>query len=474
MRFSDYFDLVRGTQEDWFDAVLSIDTPLFIDPFLIYGEKRGRFRGSHATIIAFFNSVFRWVAAAQGRWSSVRYRKAVAALLFPEVEELCLGYTAGGTKGSGSGRDSARVIAAAIWEAIQAGVNAITHFEEIAILREGIGADRISDAVATLLRKQFAAYTSDVCERHGLPTEAFRYPHGVFNVKAERWERLEVRLPRNPYNGKPVLLVPERYLNVLPTINPDDFWDYCYTNENEILRNEFSYDVTRNVSKAEIIALARRRADLRERYLRDIEARGARPYDVHRDAKGLVRWYDASGAYCQGHPLALRVGSSKEFLGVVSTMVDAYRHFIQENEGWRLLWNDNRTSKGEKASQLLFLGIVKHYCQANDIDISPEPNVGRGPVDFKVSRGYQLRLLLEVKLARNTRFWNGLTRQLPTYLKAEGVRDGYFLVIAYDDRDLERLKDIQGVVGDVNAATGCRIRVRTIDAGPDKPSASKL
>lgn len=70
------------------------------------------------------------------------------------MEELCLGYTAAGTRGAGSGNNIAREMAAAIQEAINAGIINIRHFEKIAILREGIGADRISDITAALLRRR--------------------------------------------------------------------------------------------------------------------------------------------------------------------------------------------------------------------------------------------------------------------------------------------------------------------------------
>jgi hypothetical protein len=155
-------------------------------------------------------------------------------------------------------------------------------------------------------------------------------------------------------------------------------------------------------------------------------------------------------------------------------MVDAYRHFVEENGGWRLLWNDNETHRSEKAAQLLFLGVVKHYCQANDIDVSPEPNIGRGPVDFKLSRGARLRRLLEVKLANNTKFWRGVGKQLPAYLKAEGEVRGYFLVIVFSQEDYERVKTIQRKVAQVNREQGTKIRAVIVDAQLGKPSASKL
>jgi hypothetical protein len=155
-------------------------------------------------------------------------------------------------------------------------------------------------------------------------------------------------------------------------------------------------------------------------------------------------------------------------------MCKEFQHYIEENQGWGLLWNDNKTPRHEKSSQLLFLGIIKHYCKANDIDISKEPNIGRGPVDFKVSKGYRLRALMEAKLARNTKFWKGITAQLPTYLKAEEIEIGYFIVIVYNDDDEERVVGIQETIKEVMKETGRELKAIVVDARPGRPSASKL
>lgn len=474
MLFSEYFNIRPTPDDQWFDPLLSIDTPLFLDPFLLYATEEGNFVGSHAEVIAFFNCMFQLIARAQGNTRSALYQKAVNNLVFPEVAELCLGYTEGGTRGSGSGRGFARVIADALWEAIQAGIVEITHFEEIGIIREGIGADRISDITAGLLRHRLASYTSEICRRHNIPLETFRYVRGRYDVGRELWLPIELQLPRNPFSGKAVLLLPRRYLRDLPTINADDFWDYSYTNENETLRNEFSQDITRNVSKREIVELGRRHPEFLENYLHSTERSFPRPYDSRLDPRGYVQWYYASGAYCQRYPMQFVVEHDADFVGVVQRMVEAYRHFIEENAGWQLLWNDNRTNKSEKAAQLLFLGIVKHYCQANDIDISPEVNIGRGPVDFKVARGFSSRALLELKLARNTKFWNGLRRQLPTYMNAEGITRAYFIVIVFNEMDFERLRMIQEVTARVNQSTGYDITTVVVDATYGRPSASRL
>lgn len=154
MRFSEQFGIERKKTDTWFDPVLSVDTPLFIDPFLIYDNEHLAFRGSHSEINRFFKLMFKLLARSGGKRFSNRYQKAVSDLVFPDAEELCLGYTKAGTRGLGSGKELGSIMASAIWDAIQAGMVHLDHFEEVAILRENIGPDRISDITANLLRHQ--------------------------------------------------------------------------------------------------------------------------------------------------------------------------------------------------------------------------------------------------------------------------------------------------------------------------------
>ena len=95
-------------------------------------------------------------------------------------------------------------------------------------------------------------------------------------------------------------------------------------------------------------------------------------------------------------------------------------------------------------------------------------------MDFKVSQGYRLRALLELKLARNTKFWGGAKKQLPTYLKAEKIRHGYFVVVVYTENDLSRVRRIKRIISDVNKTGQAVLKGISVDATPDKPSASHL
>jgi hypothetical protein len=473
MRFSEAFSIARTAQDAWFDPILTVDTPLFIDPFLIFQDESGVFVGSHEEIVSFFNKVFKLIAQTQGEEQHPTYKKALQLLHFPEVSELCLGYTSKGTRGAGSGSEIARLTAGAMHEAIEAGLTEISHFEEVSLLRMGIGADRISDMTACLLRWRLTRYTLDVCRARDIATKAGKFRHGRFIHTADRWETLDAELPLNPETGRPVLLVPAKYLRDLPTISPEEFWDYCWVNENEILRDELGEDISKRVNKRDIITIARGHPEIRREFVRAAEVQGSKAYDVAKDRAGYLHWHDRTKAYCADEPLTLSVQSAHEFRRFLDELVGAFRHFVEERRGWELLWNDNGRPRKEAAAQRLFLGIVAHYCRANDVDVSPEANIGRGPVDFKFSKGFRHRAALEVKLARNKKLWHGLEVQLPTYMKAESLELGHFLVVAHLEDELNKLVNLANRAADAGATAGVEIRATSVYAGRDVPSASK-
>ena len=241
-----------------------------------------------------------------------------------------------------------------------------------------------------------------------------------------------------------------------------------------MLRTDFSVDITRNVDKKTIIKFARKHPEIREQYLSEIENEDAEPYNLKEDKRGLVNWYSESAKYCNDNPLRITFENEEQFVSAVDQLLEQFRNYVENNGGWHLLWNDDGRPKSEEAAQFLMQGIITHWCKSSNIDISREVNIGRGPVDFKVSQGYDFRALMELKLAKNTKFWNGLTKQLPKYQEAENVHLGYFVVVLQKESDLKRLPAIREKVKGVNEATGYSIKHIVIDAMANPPSASKL
>ena len=159
----------------------------------------------------------------------------------------------------------------------------------------------------------------------------------------------------------------------------------------------------------------------------------------------------------------------------IEALVDQYQLFVEHQGGWKLLWNDSHDQKHEEAAQLLFKGVGAGHCRANDIVMDREVDLGRGPVDFKFSSGYHKRALMEVKKLQNTKFWQSLESQLPSYLRSDDCRHGWFLVIRYDDgrASTEWLAKLGETVSRAEKAHSVQLKYRIIDALP-KPSASDI
>ena len=113
----------------------------------------------------------------------------------------------------------------------------------------------------------------------------------------------------------------------------------------------------------------------------------------------------------------------------VLAITQRFKTLIERKGLWRLLWRDKQSPHHERNAQLLFLAVADAYCQANNLDLTPEAGTGSGPVDFKVSRGYHLRLLVEIKLSTNSKVIEGYSKQLQQYKDSEDALNAIFVVI---------------------------------------------
>lgn len=167
------------------------------------------------------------------------------------------------------------------------------------------------------------------------------------------------------------------------------------------------------------------------------------------------------------------ISSEIPLLILVSDGVNHFIHNLVKESGYKLLWDENGKSRGEKYAQTLFFNTVSQFFQYLSIDISPEANIGRGPVDFKFTKEKQ-KVLVEVKLARNTNLLHGLKFQLVEYLFAEKIKDAIFLVICYTAEELSKAQLLNEIATEINDEHMVNIKVCIADASNKKRSASKL
>ncbi|WP_146238521.1 hypothetical protein [Curtobacterium sp. MCPF17_003] len=472
MRFSEHFGIERDEADDWFDPHMTIDTRLFVDPLLLL-EAGEEWAEAHAELIAHFVHCYELVAKASGP-SSVSAQAARRLLTFPEPYEVGLGYTESGTRGSGAGDKFAGRMVDGIAVAIAAGLVTPEHIEEIGILNEGLGADRISDAAVNVLKARFISYTQAVARRHDLPLVGHKVRHARVSVEHARWVDEVVELPSNPATGRPIILLPERILGEIPTLNAEDWFDSHF---NEDIRLSLNLPVGQAVSKSSIVEFARRHPDRVRDWAREQTSRpDLSGYDFGADRLGVVQWDRDPAAFAVENALPFRsVASSEELLDLIAEVIERFRHFVEQQRGWSLLWNDDGSEKPEQAVQLSFLGMAQQYLRQFDVELDREVELGRGPVDFKASSGTTIRVLIEIKKLHNGKFWNGLEDQLISYLRSDGSGHGWFLAVQYRNNRaaVNRLRELPKRVKAAALAHGAALRYASVDAR--RPlSASKI
>ena len=168
------------------------------------------------------------------------------------------------------------------------------------------------------------------------------------------------------------------------------------------------------------------------------EYKSKRPdaYDFDSDPLGEIVWDEIGKEFASEYKCTLpNPASSDELARVVGRMTSQFKRLIEKNGLCKHLYTDNGTQRPEKFAQLLFYSVADSYCKANSFDLSAEPNAGRGPVDFKLSRGYDIRATVEIKLSSNGGALDGLLAQLPTYSLAEqSIHDCLVLIVVGPSR----------------------------------------
>jgi len=138
---------------------------------------------------------------------------------------------------------------------------------------------------------------------------------------------------------------------------------------------------------------------------------------------------------------------------------------IETKGGHRFFWHDGKPIHRESDLHVL----TRLVWFGSPSDVGTEANDGRGPVDFKISRGALDKTLVEMKLAKNTSLERNLLKQLGIYQAASDAKHGIKVIIYFSDEEKKR---VDAILKKLNLV-GHR-DVVLIDARADnKPSGSK-
>ena len=403
------------------DVILDLDTRYFIDPKLISLCKIPEFRNAENSIKDFFSNIKSLILASKTK-NDMFWKKADKLLTFTEYSNTCLGYSDNGTQGNAIGPKLRSSLLEILQTLLIAGQEDIKIFELLGIFQEGFGSDRISDLITYILLESVIKYTDRI-------TKELK----ISNTRSIKYKNVIYKLPFNKYNNKPLFLLPKSILSPLPVAYDYDDIDYVCS-ENERVRNDINEIIDlgseKKLSKQQIRTLLMTCPSYKTEMLAKYTSQKCTAYDFEKDVYGRINWYEISKSISEQYPLEIKdVEYTKNGVrSIVEQIISQFKDLVENNSLYKLFYNDDKTRKKEEAIQLLFYGIADKYCKDNDIDCSRETNSGRGPVDFKFSKGYKCKIAVEVKWSTND-LDHGYDIQLPIYMKQENAELGYYIVV---------------------------------------------
>lgn len=450
--FSDYFKVSEDTLDEYgaFNLSLINDLPVFIDPFLLFSSEKPEYQILHKEIIKYI--AFLRDMSEQGPISKGLIKQW---FLFPEVKQNWLGYSKVGNGGSGLGPKFAFALNTNLKTIFNDfGSEQITkssHLEKLCLISDGVGKDSISDFTTNLIKGYLCEYTEKFAKEHidKSRCKVVNVNHARFHYQVRKWISKKYTLPY--IDGDFLLLTPKDILT------KDESW----INKHDII-GDFD-EITGSIPNDEL------RAQMNEYLLRvmpDEANKTERNQAVSETLKNFPVLIDYYIKYKEDNckqAISLSEKKVKEtekrFIEQVSQLVEqlkasndfysktddtfdsAYdrvmflKQVIENNDGYRFFYVKGQPVKREDDLQLIF----RLTWFAAPEDVNSEVNNGRGPVDYKISRGSKDTTLVEFKLASNSKLKLNLQNQVEVYKAANQTKKAIKVILYFSDTELEKV-----------------------------------
>lgn len=486
--FTDFFGVPPTMLEEYgaFDVSLVNDLPLFVDPFLLFNSENPVYLQLHEEIIRYLRFL-----RGKARPGSRDHGQLRAWYHFKEVKQNWLGFSLVGNQGSGLGQDFAKALhdnlGTIFTDFGQEQVTRGSHLEKVCLVDEGVGRDNISDFTTCLIKGYLLEYTQTFAQTQLRPGQRRTFPveRARFNYETESWEVGRFELP--VHGDDFVLLTPKDILT------RDDTWisrrdlingfervvaavsdDQLRAQLNNYLFTQLSHDPKQTKQDKErenrlaIASAILAHPEVIEYYIQQREDTGDQASAVSAvKVEETEAWLvDQVRAFVSTHlagtPFYEQQGDTYE---ESRNRVLFLKHVLEDQDGYRLFYHDGKPVEREADFQRLF----KLVWYATPSDVNSEVNNGRGPVDFKISRGRADRSLVEFKLAKNPQLKRNLERQVTIYEAASGANRSLKVIGFFTAEQHTR---VQGVLRELELESDASIIL--IDCRADnKPAASK-
>lgn len=464
--FSDHFKAKETDLEKYgaFNISLVADLPLFIDPFLLFNSKKKKYQQLHDDIIKYL--VF---LKEKSTSQTIDTGALKAWYVFKEVEQNWLGFSVSGNKGSALGLDFGRALNENLHKIFsefgQEKVTKGSHLEKLCLIKDGVGKDNISDFATNLVKGFLLDYTQTFAQKHISESlrEKFRVQRVRFNYVTETWEEATFDLPK--FKNDFVILTPKELLTKDETwINKKDLFEDFDRIPNAITDDELRFKInnyflsriprdpkkkkepTKQEKAAAAFATIQEFPELIDYYIKSKEENGELAVSISSEKVAFSQKFYINNVqqFIAGLQNKNFYASAQNSQEEAKKKIEILKEYIEDNDGYKLFYHNGQRIKGEKDLQLLF-GLVCH--ESSIFDTNREVNNGRGPVDFKISKGNADKTLVEFKLASNKKLEQNLQKQVEIYQKANKTTFSFKVIIYFTEDEHKRVIAILNKIG---------------------------
>lgn len=425
------------------DPFLNVDTQLFVDPVLLDKSSIKIIKeDAYKALRKHFENVVRLLIICK-REGDPAWKAAQEQLSLKEPPSNGLGYGKSDRPGASRPEELRDAILRTTKEVVELGARDPEMISLMGFFEEDVGPDTISDLTSRVIEPQLATLTNQFCNSNAIPVKTstlspnIALPHYISGSGKER----------------AIMLIPSDIVRELPIAK--DWSDLSEAIEaNDIIRARVNAFLGKIVHptvaerKTALRSAAFDSAELFETFIAAVKEH-TKYYDPNTDALGYYKLKEILGAGVDQFKCEEKYAVEKgidEIKRVVTDTLGMFKHHVENANLWEELWIAGKPKK-ERAAQLIYYAMADCFCKANNIDISPEANMGGGPVDFKYSKGYHARVLVEMKRSSGT-VEHGYEKQLEIYKDASQTNHGVFVVLDYGDlgsklTTIQKMRDAQ-------------------------------
>lgn len=432
---SEYFEIDPDKlEEQWvFNRVLWVDSKLFVDPFLIDSLWIDEFKDAKNKLKERFRKIIKLLSTN----NQMAFNQAVKLFISKETRGVWIWYWSNTDNWSSIWPELALKLAKLWKEIVDLWINDPEIFELLWLFQEDFWPDRISDFTIDTLKDDFIFFTQRVAKELWIK-----------KIKKFTYKGTEIFLPFISERNTHVIFLPKKALRDLPIALDRSNVHYVvmYNNELRDKLNQMVWDDWKDYIENKD---NRKKEFLEDKnYIEQLfsyyKSRQKLSYDYTNDPNWEFDWRDKWFKIANDYPLSLNLTTNPnidDIKQIVRNIIAQFKQCIEHNWLNELLkkWNWRFS---ERYAQKIFFAVASSYCEANNLDISPESKSSTGPIDFKFSN-WLLKVLIETKLTSND--INSWILQLQEYEKWEwAIWNWIYLIIrTFDQHDTKLEKFIE-------------------------------